>query len=196
VPPSDHEAKLTSFWLQSGFGPREAAAKLQSAYGGESVSEDTFQELEKKWRSEPNATRVLAMLLSSWNRLEGFDCEDVGWPAGHQDIVSCLAKITGNQFAVDDVVQTVEPNGDLKLSVTHRGNSHSFVMKSYGTWRNVAGTLAGLNRILKQLGVPERFIELYNGGGQGAFVTFVRPDKVLSVARELGIRLDSTPHVE
>jgi hypothetical protein len=189
----EDEAKLTSFWLRSGFGPREAAVKLRAAYGVEPASEEILQELEEIWRNRPDATHAIVILLSSWKRLEGFDREDVVWPAEHEHIVSALAEITGNQFAVDDITQTVEPNGDLRLSMRHRGSLCSFVMESYGTWCNVAGTIAGLNHMLEQLGVPERFIEFYSGGGPGALVTFAQPSKFGPIAGELGIRLESQP---
>jgi hypothetical protein len=128
--------------------------------------------------------------------LAGFDCEDVESPADHTKIVFYLAAIAGDQFAVDDVVQTIEPNGDLRLLLMHQGNAHSFTMEDHGSWCNVPGTLDGLNRILERLGITERFIELYTGGGGAGIVAFVRPDKFLPVARELNIQLESAPKAE
>lgn len=192
----DPDATMTAHWLQSGIGPREAAAKLQSACGDVELSEQTIQELEVKWRQERNAAHIVyAILGGPWNRLAGFDCEDVESPADHTNIVRYLAAVTGDQFAVDDVVQTIEPNGDLTLALMHQGNAYSFSLEDHGSWCNVPGTLAGLNGILGRLGLTERFIQLYTGGGAG-IVAFVRPDRFLPVARELAIRLEVASDAE
>jgi hypothetical protein len=188
----DPNATMTAHWLQSGIGPREAAAKLQPACGDVELGEETIQELEVKWRRERNAAHIVYGILGGpWNRLAGFDCKDVESPADHTKIVRYLAAVTGDQFAVDDVMQTIEPNGDLTLALTHQGNPYSFTVRDHGRWCNVPDTLDGLNGILERLGLTERFIELYTGGGGAGIVAFVRPDKFLPVARELGIRLES-----
>jgi hypothetical protein len=49
--------------------------------------------------------------------------------------------------------------------------------------------LAGLNRVLEELSVQERFIELYAGDGPGV-VAFALPDKFVLAARKLGIWLE------
>lgn len=59
----DPDATMTAHWLQSGIGPREAAAKLQSACGDVELSEQTIQELEVKWRQERNAAHIVYAIL-------------------------------------------------------------------------------------------------------------------------------------
>jgi hypothetical protein len=54
---------------------------------------------------------------------------------------------------------------------------------------NLPGLLAGLNRVLEELSVQERFIELYAGDGPGV-VAFALPDKFVLAARKLGIWLE------
>lgn len=61
---------------------------------------------------------------------------------------------------------------------------------------NLPGTLDGLNTVLERLGMQERFIELYNWGQGAGVVAFVLPDLFLPAARELHIRLESTPNVK
>lgn len=61
---------------------------------------------------------------------------------------------------------------------------------------NLLGILDGLNEVLGKLGMPERFIELYNWGQGAGVVAFVLPDLFLPAARELHIRLESTPNVK
>lgn len=145
----DFKAAMTTFWLHHGIGPREAAAKLQPACGNvEPLDEATLEKLEAKWRQEGDAFRiVLGILGGPWNRLAGFDCEDVGWPADHTHIVRYLAASTAGRFSVEDVVQTTEPNDDIRLTFTHHGNRHSFTFQNNGTWVNLPGMLDGLNEV-------------------------------------------------
>ncbi|MFZ3310678.1 MAG: hypothetical protein WA280_15035, partial [Xanthobacteraceae bacterium] len=106
----------------------------------------------------------------------------------HTGIVGYLCKSTANKLVAKNVVQSIEPNGDLKLSLTHQGNSYAFTFEDGGSWCNLPGLLVGLNRVLEELRIPERFIELYTGEGPG-IVAFVLPDKFIPAARDLGIRL-------
>ncbi len=118
---------MTAHWLQSGIGPRDAVAKLQPTCDGEALSEEFLPELEDKWQDQRDAALIVyAILGGPWNRLAGFGLKDVISPADHTQIVHFLAKTTGNQFAVDDVVQTDNPNGDVNLLVMHRGKRYSF----------------------------------------------------------------------
>jgi hypothetical protein len=186
----DYEAAITSHWLQSGIGPREAAAELQPACGDAEADEEMIRKLEAKWQREHDALDiVLGILGGPWNRLAGFDCEDLQSPADHRDIVGYLRAVTSNRFAAENVMQSIEPNGDLKLSLMHEGNAYAFTFEGYGSWRNLSGLLVGLNRVLEELHIQERFIELYTGEGPGV-VVFALPDKFVLAARKLGIRLE------
>jgi hypothetical protein len=71
----------------------------------------------------------------------------------------------------------------------HRGKGYSFSIQHQGRWLNLSGVLEGLNGILGRLGMPERFIELGEGGYECAVVTFVHAEKFLAAARELHIQL-------
>lgn len=145
----DPVAATTKHWLQTGIGPRDAVAKLQPACGDVELSEETIQELKSQWRQESNAFHiVLAILGAALNRLAGFDCEDVASPADHTRMVRYFAKIAADKFTIDDVVQTIESNGDVRLLLTQRGESYSFTVPSNGSWLNVPGTLDGLIRYL------------------------------------------------
>ena len=184
----DFDDKVTAYWLQSGIGPREAAAKLQPACDGTPLSEEKLCELEDQWREKRNANNIFgAILCRPWNRLRGFDLEDVSSPADHAHVVRALAEATGNRFTVDDVAQTTEPNDDVKLTFTHNGKSYSFAFENHGTWCNIKGVLQGLNRILAQVGLGERFVELDVGSDVGSIVAFVRPTEFQIAARELGV---------
>jgi hypothetical protein len=186
----DYEAAITSHWLQLGIGPREAAAKLQAACGDIELDEETIRKLEARWQQKHDALSVVyGILAGPWKRLAGFDCEDVVSPADHTDIVGYLGATTANKFVAENVIQSIEPNGDLRLSLTHEGDTYAFTFKDGGSWCNLSGLLVGLNRLLEQLHIPERFIELYAGDGPGV-VVFVLPKKFLPAARELGIQLE------
>jgi hypothetical protein len=187
----DPVAATTEHWLQAGIGPRDAVTKLQLACSDVELSEKTIQGLEAHWRQHGDAFRIVLANLAGARRLAGFDCEDVESPADHTRMVHYLAEIAANKLTIDDVVQTTEPNGDVRLLLTHRADSYSFTVAGNGSWRNVPGTLDGLNQILDRLGVPERFIELDLGGQGPGAVAFVRPDMFLPAARELGICLGS-----
>jgi hypothetical protein len=43
---------------------------------------------------------------------------------------------------------------------------------------------------IKQLGIEERFFELYGGNGNTGIVAFVLPDKFIPAARDLRIRME------
>jgi hypothetical protein len=188
----DFESEMTAHWMQMGIGPRQAVAKLQPAcVGVEPLSEEAIRELEAKWQQGRSAFDIVLDILGGlWNRLAGFDCEDVGWPADHTHVVCYLAETTGDRFAVDDVAQTEEPNDQLTMSFQHQGERHSFTFEHNGTWLNLTGLLIGLNRILEQVGIKERFFVLYMDNGQVSVVVFVLPDKFLPAARELRLRLE------
>lgn len=194
----DFEAAMTAHWLQSSIGPREAVAKLRPACGDvKPLDEATLEKLETEWREKRNAFHiVLGILGGQWKRLAGFDCEDVESPADHTRKVRYLAASTGGRFTAENIEQTVEPNDDIRLTFTHQGNRHSFTFENNGSWVNLPGTLDGLNTVLERLGMQERFIELYNWGQGAGVVAFVLPDLFLPAARELHIRLESTPNVK
>lgn len=193
----DFEAAMTAHWLQHNIGPREAAAKLRPACSNvEPLSEPILEKLETRWRQEADVFGILLAILAEWHRLAGFDCEDVQWPADHGCIVHYLVASTGGRFSAENIEQTVEPNENIRLTFTHQGNRYSFAFENNGTWVNLPGTLDGLNQVLKRLGINERFIELYNWGQGAGVVAFVLPDVFLPVARELHIRLESTPNVK
>ncbi len=186
----DFEAEMTAYWRRSGIGPRQAVALLQPACRDvEPLREEAIQKLDAEWQQGRSAFDIVLDILGGpWNRLTGFDCEDVSWPADHTNIVYDLAKITGGRFTVDDVVQTEEPNDRLTLGFQHRSNRYSFTFEHGGTWVNLTSLLAGLNRILQQFGIDERFVAIYlNGLG---LVTFVLPDEFIPAARELHLRLE------
>jgi len=186
----DYKAKITSHWLQLGIGPREAAAKLQAACGDIELDEETIRKLEARWLQKHDALSIVyGILAGPWNRLAGFDCEDVVSPADHTFIVTYLGATTANKFVAENAVQSFEPNGDLRLSLTHEGKPYAFTFEDGGSWLNLSGLLVGLNRALEELHIPERFIELYAGDGPGV-VAFVLPNEFLSAARELGIQLE------
>ena len=188
---------MTAHWVQFNIGPREAAAMLRPACGNvEPLTEAKLEELETEWEKERSAFGILLATLAEWHRLAGFDCEDVEWPADHTCIVHYLAASTAGQLTVEDVVQITEPNNDIRVTFTHRGNQYFFSFENNGTWVNLPGTLDGLNKILERLGMQERFIEIYNWGQGAGVVTFVLPDLFLPAARELHIRLESTPNVK
>ena len=84
----------------------------------------------------------------------------------------------------------VVPNGEVKLSLTHDGKTHAFTFEDYGSRLNLPGLLAGLNGVLEELHIQERFIELYVGGEGPGVVVFALPDKFVLAARKLGIRLE------
>ncbi len=90
-------------------------------------------------------------------------------------------------------MQTTKPNGDVGLGLRHQGNHYSLTFESNGSWINLSDLLASLNGILEQLGIEERFIELYLGGAGMGIVAFVLPDKFLSAARKLHLRLEEAP---
>ena len=190
LPYYKYQAAITKHWLQSGIGPCEAAAFLQPACGDARADEEKIQKLEALWQTNQDPILIVYGILGdAWHRLAGFDCEDVHSPADHTQVVSYLAAATENKFIPEDIAQTVEPNGDLRLSLVHRGTTYSFTFEDCGSWRNLSGLLVGLNSILEELRVPERFIELYAGEGPGV-VAFVLPKEFLSAAHELGIWLE------
>ncbi|HTV26531.1 MAG TPA: hypothetical protein VMF32_01990 [Xanthobacteraceae bacterium] len=65
---------------------------------------DTIRRLEARWQEEHNALDIVFGILGGpWNRLAGFDCEDVHSPADNTNIVGYLAAATSNKLAVENV---------------------------------------------------------------------------------------------
>jgi HEAT repeat protein len=183
------EIAMTVRWLLNDIGPREVAAKLQPACGGEPASEEVLQDLDAKWRTEPNATHVIWGLLHGWQRLAFPFYKTVQSPVDHDETVRKLAARSGERFVVNEVVQTTESNGDFRLLLVHQGIGYSFPVQNHGRWCNVRAVIDGLNGILDGLGLPERFIELSSGTSDVAVVTFACEDLFMAVAHELGVRL-------
>jgi HEAT repeat protein len=182
------QTAMTVRWLLNDIGPLEAAAKLQPACGDVPVSREMLQDLNAKWRTEPDATDVVWGLLSGWKRIACVSYK-VGTQVDHSEAVREIAAIAGAQFVVDEVVQTTESDEDFRLFLVHQGAGYSFPVQNHGRWCNVRAVIGGLNDILGRLDLSERFIELNSGTSDVAFVTFARADLFMPLARELGIRL-------
>jgi HEAT repeat protein len=183
------EIAMTVRWLLNDVGPREVAAKLQPACGDVPASEEVLQDLEAKWRTAPDATGVVWTLLGGWNRIAVPFYKTVESPVDHAETVRKLAAISGERFAVGEVVQTIESSGDFRALLVHQGAGYSFPVQNHGRWCNVRAVLDGLNGILDSLGLTERYIELASGTSDVALVTFARADIFMPLARELGVRL-------
>jgi HEAT repeat protein len=183
------EIAMTVRWLLDDIGPREAAAKLRPAYGDVAASDEVLQDLDAKWRTAPNATQAVWSLLGVWNRIACVFYKTVQTPVDHNETVRKLAAIAGEQFTIDEVVQTTQSSGDFRLLLVHQGVGYSFPVQNHGRWCNVRAVLDGLNGILDGLGLPERFIELSSGTSDVAVVTFARADIFMPLAHELGVRL-------
>jgi hypothetical protein len=183
------EMAMTVRWLLSDIGPREVAAKLQFACGDVPVSGEMLQGLDAKWRTEPNARDVIWSLLGGWNRLACIFYKTVGSPVDHDETVYQMTTISGEHFALDEVIQTTESGGDFRVLLVHQGIGYSFPVENQGRWCNIRAVIDGLNGILDSLGLAERFIELNSGTGDVALVTFARADLFLPLARELDIPL-------
>lgn len=177
-------------WRLNDIGPRQVAAKLQAACGGAEPSKETIEEVEERWRKDANAEGVLYSLIGGpWRRLTAIICKTVSLPADHDDLIHNLSGITGEHFTLDNVTQTVEPNGALRLQFTHQDAGYSFSVENHGRWLNLRGVLDELNAILARLDRAERFIALYSESCEVAVVLFVDAEKFLPVARELRIPL-------
>lgn len=186
----DPETAMAVHWLLHDIGPREVVARLQPACGDEQLSEEAIEKLEAKWRAEFDARWILFNVLGGrWNRLAGIVCKTGTSPAEHDGLIEDLAAVTSGRFIVEDVAQTIEPSGDLRLLFVHQGAGYSFSVQNDGRWLNLSGVLDGLNGILESLDMPERFIELGEGGYECAIVTFVHAEKFFAAARELRIQL-------
>jgi HEAT repeat protein len=180
---------MTVRWLLNDIGPREAAAKLQPACGGVPSSEEVLQDLEAKWRTAPDTTGVVWTLLGRWNRIAVLFYKTVESPVDHAETVRKLTAISGERFAVGEVVQTTESSGDFRVLLVHQGTGYWFPVQNHGRWCNVRAVLDGLNGILDSLGLSERYIELASGTSDVALVTFARAAIFMPLARELGLRL-------
>jgi HEAT repeat protein len=185
----DPEIAVTVRWLLSDIGPREVAAKLRPACGEVAASDQVLQDLDTKWRTAPDASGVVWTLLGGWNRIAVPFYKTVQSPVDHAETVRKLTAISGERFAVDEVVQTTESSGDFRVLLVHQGAGYSFPVQNHGRWCNVRAVLDGLNGILDNLGLPDRFIELDSGTSDVALVTFARADIFMPLARELGVRL-------
>lgn len=184
------ELATTVHWLLNDIGPSQVAAKLQPACGGAEASKATIDEIEETWRTNFSADGVLYSLIGgSWHRLAVVLYKTVDRIADHAELIRDLSASTGDQFTLEDVAQTVESNGELRLLFVYRGVGYSFCVESNGRRLNLRGVLDGLNTILSQLGRDERFIQLYAGGWEAAIVVFVHAEKFLTAARELHIQL-------
>ena len=96
------EIAMTVRWLLNDIGPREAAAKLQPACGGVPASEEVLQDLDAKWRTEPDATALFSG--ACWvggSRLAVPFYKTVQSPVDHDETVRKLAAISGEHFVVE-----------------------------------------------------------------------------------------------
>lgn len=180
---------MTVRWLLADIGPREAVVKLQHAYGNVPISDEMQEDLVAKWQTNPDATQVVWNLLHGWKRLAVPFYKTVEASVDHDDTVRTLVAIAGENFTVDEVVQTTEPSGDFRILLVHRGTGYSFPVKNYGRWCNVRAVIDGLNSILDRLGRPERFIEIDSGTSDIGLVTFAHAEIFMGLARELDIQL-------
>jgi HEAT repeat protein len=185
----DPEIAMTVRWLLNDIGPREAAAKLQPACGDVPASDEMLQNLDAKWRTGPDATHVVWSLLNGWKCFVVVFYKGHGPHIDHDEAVRKLAEISGERFAIDEVVQTTESSGDFRVLLVHQGVGYSFPVQNYGRWCNIDAVLKGLNGILDRIGLAERFIEFETENRDFGVLTFANAEIFMPVARELGIRL-------
>lgn len=99
-----------------------------------SLALPAIRKLEAKWQEKHDALDIVFGILGGhWNRLAGFDCEDVHAPADHTNIVGYLATATSRKLPAENVIQSVEPSGDLRISLTHEGNAYAFTFEDCGS---------------------------------------------------------------
>jgi hypothetical protein len=55
----------------------------------------------------------------------------------HADVICDPAAISGEEFAIEEVVQTIEPDGYFRLLLVHRGVGHSFAVQNHGKWCSI-----------------------------------------------------------
>lgn len=183
----DSETAMTIHWVRNKITPRVAAAKLTSACGDRALSEATIEELEATWREKFDASSIVWGLLGEWHRITAVVYKDVVSPVDHDDEVRKLGEISADRFSIEEVVQTIEDDGNLRVLPVHRGQGFSFAVENHGRWCNVDALLDGLNGILESLGLAERFIQLGENRDSyaAAVVAFAHADKFLAAAREL-----------
>jgi HEAT repeat protein len=186
----DRDAALTIRWLKDRIGPADVIEKLAPAFRGIQTSENQLEKLETKWREKPDAKQIVWGILDEWNRLGVVARKTVDATPDHDEVVADFAKITGDQFSLSDIVQAVEPDGQLRLLFVHRDRGYAFRVEHHGRYVNVQGILDGLNDILARLGHVERFIALPTGTSDFVLVTFAHPNMFLAAARALRISLE------
>jgi HEAT repeat protein len=178
----DRDTAMTIHWLRAHIDPAEAVEKLGPAFGEAALSAEQLEKLKADWDERHDAQQIVWGLLGEWNRLGVVMRKTVDATPNHDEVVADFAKITGDQFSLSDIVQTVEPDGQLRLLFVHRDQGYSFRVEHHGRYVNVRGILDGLNDILKRLGHLERFIALPTGTSDVVLVTFAHPDMFLAAA--------------
>jgi hypothetical protein len=176
---------VTIHWLRNGLTPRKAAKCLRPGIVGRGPTEEKLNELEAEWTDRPNALNAAFAIL---DRLAVFIFKTVDSTVDHAEVVTELAEITEHRFVVEDVVQTVESEDELRIRFIHNGAGYMFSLRDHGRYINLDDVLAGLNGVLERLDFAERFIHIEIGDVAGV-VVFVRAEAFFAAAETLRIPL-------
>lgn len=183
----DRDTALTIHWLRNGLTPRTVARCLRPAIVGAGPTEEKLTELEARWRDKPDAK---SMVFAIVDRLSVILFKTVDSTPDHAELVTELAEITEYRFAIEDVVQTVESEDELRIRFIHNGAGYTFPVRHHGRYLNGDDVLAGINGVLDRLGFIERFIHI-DVGDAAAVVVFVRAEAFFAAAEALRIPLQS-----
>jgi hypothetical protein len=168
-----------------GFDGEALLARLQAAGVAVGASErDAFLD---EWRG-PDRGQALLGVLSASGRLQAFDCEDVESPPRYADMIASLSELTADAYRWGEVAFAAAPEGELALEVRADDVTEVIPLRDFGSWYDLDGLLAGLNRLLVRLGSTLQYY-LVTTPGQVGVALLAQASVAPSLATEFGAPL-------
>jgi hypothetical protein len=143
-------------------------------------------------------SRVLET-LSEIGTVTHFDTETGVLPVGHDRLIESFAENSAGVFrpeAASEIWHGDESDAGLQndleplatgadsgytVAFIHGGRLYRFACRDFGDWYDVESVVAAINRALDDEGAAERFIALYTGGQDSAYL-FSDPKPVAEAA--------------
>jgi ankyrin repeat protein len=134
--------------------------------------------------------------FASADRKVMFDTESCDVPPPHDDLVRELAGASRGAFVPEAVFQLRGTEEDAyPVQFVHRGRLYRVLIDYSGDWYQVDDVVAAVNAALEDAGEPRRFDRIETGD-QCANVVFAHPDRLRSIAPEVGLEPYKVPDVE
>jgi hypothetical protein len=152
------------YWHLNNLTPRAAIDQFVQAKIIPVPSDEVIDKLEEYWEGDHQPFGFILELLHSQKRISWFDCETSWVQVNYKDLMGTLLDIAKDVFPVEAVSQQVyEESGESDVQFVYNNKAYTIKARYFGDWYDVEAVFYGLNTVLAETNLAERFLLLYTG---------------------------------